>query len=144
MHACTHTSLYFYLLLPINLMKMDLSNLFPDIKTITSQPVPCVVSSSSFALLFLRPVFPSLHWIRPPSDQKAKRARNLSPSPTRPSPDKRTTALIIWHFNIVLPFLLKIKGVIKLVKGDRVQINRTSLEQNLELYFRLQIPSCCQ
>ncbi|KAK2880747.1 hypothetical protein Q8A67_018015 [Cirrhinus molitorella] len=32
---------------------MDLSNLFHDTRTRTSQPVPCVVSSS-FALLFLR------------------------------------------------------------------------------------------
>ncbi len=51
-------------------MKMDLSNLFPDIKTITSQPVPCVVSSSSFALV------PSPYISLPPLDKTAIRPKS--------------------------------------------------------------------
>lgn len=122
-----HTRYSIPLLLPIGLMKMDLSNLFPDTRTRTSQPVPCVVSSSSplSPLLFRSSAVrfaPYNGSVRPdaPPDQEVKRVRNLSLSPTRPSPDIRTTALIIWHFNIVLPFLGKIKGVIKRVKGDGV------------------------
>lgn len=84
LHKCmnAHTPGSISLLLPINLMKMDLSNLFPDTRTRTSQPVPCVVSSS-FALLFLRPVFPSLRWIRCATRPKSEKGKKFVTFPNK-------------------------------------------------------------
>lgn len=95
----------------ITLMKMDISNVFPDTQT---RAIPHAMPLPSAHLARLLPRHAPCA-----TGLKIEKGREFVTFPNKTlARHRRTALLIIWHFNIVLPFEVKIKGVIKLVKGD--------------------------